>query len=178
MWWSWSEHLRPDRRTRLAAETMARAIATYLDADLAPTIDLLALADELFASAHPRADAALDLLTRSAVAVVATPVLQAGYSGLLKSFLDLCDPAGLTGVVAVPLVLTPDLAYTMVGDVHLRPLLVELGATVPTRSVALTEGELGSLVGTVAAWLASEGSALSASLTPVLGAVTPGAAAG
>ena len=39
-------------------------------------------------------------------------------------------------------------------EVHLRPVLVELGATVPARGLYVTESELPDLDGAVAKWSA------------------------
>src|SRR3954466_10486852 len=64
--------------------------------------------------------------------VVASPTYKATYTGLLKLFLDrFAGGTGLRGV-AVPLMLGAGAAHALAGELHLRPLLVELGATVPT----------------------------------------------
>lgn len=151
---------RPGSRTRLVAEALSRAIADLLDTRTAPTIDLADLAQEVFAPARPAVDDALRRLSAARVAVIATPVYKASYTGLLKSFLDLYGADGLRGLVAVPLVVSGNPAHSLAGEVHLRPLLVELGASVPTRALALTEAQLGSLDDVVAGWLDAQGSVL------------------
>ncbi|MFI2753137.1 NADPH-dependent FMN reductase [Cellulomonas sp. P22] len=151
---------RAGSRTRTAAESAARAIATRLGLDVAPTLDLADLAPELFAAAHPTADAALDRLATARVAVVATPVYKASYTGLLKAFLDLYGADGLRGLVVVPLVVSGNPSHALAGEVHLRPLLVELGAIVPTRTLALTESQLRGLDAVVTAWVDTHGDQL------------------
>ena len=47
------------------------------------------------------------------------------------------------GVVAVPVTVMAAPTRTLAADVHLRPLLLELGAVVPAGSVVLTEDGLG-----------------------------------
>jgi FMN reductase len=42
--------------------------------------------------------------------------------------------------------------HALAVEVHLRPLLVELAAAVPTRGLYVTEAELGELDAVVAAW--------------------------
>ncbi|NMR20320.1 NAD(P)H-dependent oxidoreductase [Cellulomonas fimi] len=143
---------RPASRTRTAAEAVARRVAEITGQPLLSTIDLADLAGELLAPAHPAADAARDRVARAAVVVVATPVYKASYTGLLKAFLDLYGPDGLRGTVAVPLVVSGNPAHSLAGEVHLRPVLVELGAWVPTRALALAEAQLGSLDDAVTAW--------------------------
>ncbi|MFF1529022.1 NADPH-dependent FMN reductase [Cellulomonas sp. NPDC058312] len=144
---------RPGSRTLLAARTAADRLAALLGADALDAIDLAELAGELLAPVHPAADAALARLAVADVAVVATPVYKASYTGLLKAFLDLYGPDGLAGVVVVPLVVSGNPAHALVGEVHLRPVLVELGAVVPTRSLTVTEAQLADLDGVVDAWL-------------------------
>lgn len=68
--------------------------------------------------------------------IVASPTYKATYTGLLKAFLDRYPHRGLEGVFAIPLMTVDSDTHHMAPDVHLRPLLVELGAMVPTQSVA------------------------------------------
>jgi FMN reductase len=109
------------------------------------SIDLATIGHQLFTADRSLLDPALSAVANARLLVVATPVYKASYTGLLKSFLDLYGPDGLAGVVAVPLVVSGNSAHALVGEVHLRPLLVELGATVPTRSLTVTEAELADL---------------------------------
>jgi FMN reductase len=81
-------------------------------------------------------------LASADVAVVASPTYKATYTGLLKSFLDGFGPLGLDRVVAVPVMVAGDRAHAMAVDAHLRPLLLELGATCPTPGLFVAESEL------------------------------------
>ncbi|GIG21290.1 FMN reductase [Cellulomonas chitinilytica] len=150
---------RPGSRTRAAAEHLAQRLGPAL----APvpldepvpfaTVDLADLAPQLFAAERPAVDEALRLVAAADVLLVATPVYKASYTGLLKSFLDAYGPDGLAGVTAVPVVVSGNPAHALVGEVHLRPLLVELGATVPARSFTVTEADLADLDPAVDRWL-------------------------
>ncbi|SKC71793.1 NADPH-dependent FMN reductase [Krasilnikoviella flava] len=147
---------REGSRTLAAAEAAGRRIAELLGApgpDIG-TIELAAFAGELLTATHPEADEAKERLARATVAVVATPVYKASYTGLLKAFLDLYGPDGLAGVVVVPLVVSGNPAHALAGEVHLRPVLVELGAVVPTRTLALTEAQLPELGAALDPWFA------------------------
>lgn len=145
---------RPGSRTLGAAEAAARRIEELLVADAAQTttIDLAGLAPELFAAERPATQAALRRLAGASVAVVATPVYKASYTGLLKTFLDGYGPDGLAGVVVVPLVVSGSPAHLLAGEVHLRPVLVELGAVVPTRTLTVLENELGDVSQVIDVW--------------------------
>ncbi|WP_210481770.1 NADPH-dependent FMN reductase [Naasia sp. SYSU D00948] len=96
--------------------------------------------------------AATDLL------VVASPTYKASYTGLLKGFLDRYPANGLAGVVAIPVMTGGDSTHSVGLDAHLRPLLVELGASVPTRGLYFTMNRMGELADVVGAW-ADEASA-------------------
>jgi len=151
---------RPGSRTLGAAERVGRAVAGLVGGQLSELVDLATFAGEILTAEHPTADEARSRIAAADVAVIATPVHKASFTGLLKAFLDLYGPDGLAGVVVVPVVVAGSPAHALVGEVHLRPVLVELGAVVPTRSLVLTEPDLASLDDAVDAWLARGGDAL------------------
>ncbi|WP_022903903.1 NADPH-dependent FMN reductase [Curtobacterium sp. B8] len=94
---------------------------------------LLGWGDEGVAEAV-RTTAASDLV------VVASPTYKATYTGVLKLFLDQFATAdGLAGVVAVPVMLGAGPAHALAPEVFLKPVLVELGATVPAPALYLND---------------------------------------
>ena len=101
-------------------------------------------------------DADLNELTASVadadIAVFASPTYKAAYTGLLKAFLDRYGSNGLAGVVAVPVMTGGWPGHLLAVEVHLRPVLVELGATVPSRGLYVTEPELAAVDKAVATW--------------------------
>lgn len=152
---------RPGSRTADAAQATAAYLSAALGwSDPVTAIDLSTTAGELLAAEHPRADRDLELAAEADLLVVATPVHKASFTGLLKAFLDLYGPRGLAGVVTVPLVVPGDPGHSLVGDLHLRPVLVELGAVLPTRSLVVTAGQLGDLDEHLSAFWSTEGPAL------------------
>ncbi|HYQ74322.1 NADPH-dependent FMN reductase [Cellulomonas sp.] len=173
---------RAGSRTLGAARSAAERLAALASADPADpaaveVVDLATLAGELLAPAHPAADAALARVAAADLAVIATPVYKASYTGLLKAFLDLYGADGLAGVVAVPLVVSGSPAHALAGEVHLRPVLVELGAVVPARSLTLTEAQLADLDPALDAWLARAAAPLRRALGLAAGSAHPTAAA-
>ena len=60
--------------------------------------------------------------------VVATPVYQAAYSGLLKVFLDLLPQFAFRGKAVLPIVTGGSPAHVLAVDYALRPVLANLGA--------------------------------------------------
>jgi FMN reductase len=157
-------------RTLGAATLLAEKVAAALEVPDVSRIDLAVLAPALFAPSHREVDDALQTLAASTVAIVATPVYKASYTGLLKAFLDLYGPDGLAGVIAVPLIVSGNPAHALAGEVHLRPLLVELGAVVPTRSLAVVEGQLPDLPAVVDRFLEVAMPRLRSSVAQLVGA--------
>ena len=101
-------------------------------------------------------------MTGARVVVVATPTYKASYTGLLKSFLDELPSVALSGVVAVPLMTMGDAKHTLAADVHLRPVLLELGATCPTAALVVVGEAQDAPAATVNAWLEAAGPAIDA----------------
>ncbi len=86
------------------------------------------------------------------IAIFASPTYKAAYTGMLKAFLDRYGSNGLAGTVAVPVMTGGWAGHLLAVEVHLRPVLVELGATVPARGLYVTEPEFPALDATVARW--------------------------
>src|SRR5690606_29937739 len=145
---------RPGSRTLAVAEAVARRLAPALglsDGDPGEPVHLALLAPEVL-TGSPTVTAARERVAAARVVVVATPVYKASYTGLLKAFLDGYGPDALAGVVVVPVVVSASPAHALAGEVHLRPVLVELGASVPTRTVAVTEAQLPDLDDLLHTW--------------------------
>ena len=151
---------KPRSRTRRIAEALAARIADRTGAELLPTVDLVDHADELFAWPAPHVDAWSAQLRDSDYAIIATPTYKASYTGLLKAFLDRHPAGGLQGVTAIPLFTTASDEHALAVEFTLRPLLVELGASVPTRGLAFSTPRFDRRDELLDAWVAAEGGLL------------------
>jgi FMN reductase len=141
---------KPASRTHGVALAVARVIGgEQLAVDLA----------EHAASLFDPADLELSRLTAevaaSDVVVVASPTYKAAYTGMLKAFLDRYGNNGLAGTVAVPVMTGGWAGHMLAVEVHLRPVLVELGATVPARGLYVTEPDIAEPDAVIAAWAAT-----------------------
>jgi FMN reductase len=96
-----------------------------------PVVDLADLGPALLDWADPAVTAVVEEVRAADLLVVASPTYKATYTGLLKLFLDRFPPGGLRGVVAVPLMLGAGPAHALAPELTLRPVLTEIGATVP-----------------------------------------------
>ena len=122
---------KPRSRTLLVAEAVAQRI---MEEPSAPTrvVDLCAYADGMFRWPQDEIAALAETIAASDVVVFASPTYKASYTGLLKAFLDRYPNNGLAGVVAVPVMTGGSAHHSMAVDTALRPVLVELGASVPS----------------------------------------------
>ncbi|PDO10811.1 MAG: FMN reductase (NADPH) [Candidatus Reconcilbacillus cellulovorans] len=71
---------------------------------------------------------AVDSTTLADGVIVASPVYKATYSGILKTFLDLLPPKGLSGKPVLPLFVGGTIAHLLAIDFGLKPVLSVLGA--------------------------------------------------
>jgi FMN reductase len=118
-------------------------------------IDLAEHASELFAAYAPAVDELLDAVAASDVVVVASPTYKATYTGLLKSFFDRYGNDALAPTICIPVMTGAAPIHALAPEVHLRPLLVELGASVPTRGLFVTEQQFEALDEIVGSWVST-----------------------
>jgi FMN reductase len=153
------------RTLALAAQVAsAAAAAAGLNGEDTLTIDLASWGPHLFDWSSPGVREAVDGIRSCALVVVASPTYKASYTGLLKAFLDWFSTTDLQGVTVVPLMTGAGAHHALAVEVHLRPVLVELGASLPTRGLYVTEAELPQADEVIATWLATAGPALHQSL--------------
>jgi FMN reductase len=147
------------RTLALARQVAAAAAdAAGLGDDTPPlTVDLAELGPQLFDWSSSAVREAVDGISSCALVVVASPTYKASYTGLLKSFLDWFSTTSLEGVTVVPVMTGAGPHHALAVEVHLRPVLVELGATVPTRGLYVTEAELPDADRVVAGWITTAG---------------------
>jgi FMN reductase len=144
---------KPASRTLGAATAVADVLADALGAPANHlVIDLAEHAASLFDWAEPGLSRLTAEVADADLAVFASPTYKASYTGMLKAFLDRYGSNGLAGSVAVPLMTGGWSGHLLAVEVHLRPVLVELGAVVPARGLYITEPEFGDLTAAVAKW--------------------------
>jgi FMN reductase len=145
---------KPASRTLGVALAAAEALADSLGLPAGPEIiDLSALARRLLLDQPSAAvEDAVEQVLRADLLLVTSPTFKGTYSGLLKVFLDRLPYRALSGTAALPLLVMNSPEHALAVEVHLRPLLVELGATVPTPGLALLESDLTDLDRILSRW--------------------------
>ncbi|MFT3877355.1 MAG: NAD(P)H-dependent oxidoreductase [Propioniciclava sp.] len=129
---------KPASRTLTTALYVARELSGV---EPAVVVDLTTLGSGLLDWSSPQV---ADLVTRvgaSDLVVVASPTYKGTYTGLLKLFLDRFPARiGLRGL-AVPLLVGGSPHHALAPELTLRPILTELGATVPGRGLYVLDTE-------------------------------------
>ncbi|AUI51633.1 NADPH-dependent FMN reductase [Arthrobacter crystallopoietes] len=128
---------KPASRTLAAARLLAEQIT---GAPVDDAIDVITLGPGLLGWGDEAVAAAVKTVQSSDLVIFASPTFKATYTGVLKLFLDqFATGDGLKGVVAVPLMLGAGPAHALAPELLLKPVLVELGATVPVQGLYLNE---------------------------------------
>ena len=129
---------KPLSRTLAAGVTLAELLTGAAPDNV---IDVIALGPGLLVWGDPTVAEAVATAKASDLIVVASPTYKGSYTGVLKLFLDQFETAtGLAASVAVPLMLGAGPTHAMAPDLLLKPVLVEIGATVPCQGLYLIDG--------------------------------------
>ena len=129
---------KPRSRTFEAAHLVAEKLAGQT-ADL--SIDLTDLGAALLDGSDSHVAELVNAVKASELTIFASPTYKATYTGLLKLFLDRIAGGALAGVTAVPVMLGGHWQHALASDLLLKPVLVEVGATCPTKGLFLLESE-------------------------------------
>jgi FMN reductase len=129
---------KPRSRTFEAANLLVEQL-TGTAPDL--SIDLTDLGAGLLDWADPAVAEKVEEVKASDLVIFASPTYKATYTGLLKLFIDRFSAGSLNGVTAVPLMLGGHWRHYLASDLLLKPVLVEIGATCPTRGLFLLDSD-------------------------------------
>jgi FMN reductase len=104
-------------------------------------VDVIALGPGLLGWGDPDVAEAVAAVRASDLIIFASPTYKGSYTGVLKLFLDQFETAtGLAFSVAVPLMLGAGPGHALAPELLLKPVLVEIGATVPCQGLYLLDG--------------------------------------
>lgn len=131
---------KPRSRTYAAAHAVLREL-TGAQPDFA--IDIADFGPALLDWSDAAVAAAVQQVRSARLIVVASPTYKATYTGLLKLFLDRIGTGELAGVTAVPVQVGAHWRHALAPELHLKPLLAELGAATPTRALYLLDTDAG-----------------------------------
>jgi FMN reductase len=158
---------KPSSRSLDAAVALSRSLA---DGEPDLVVDLATLGPALLDWADAEVTGLVDRVGAADLVVVACPTYKGTFTGLLKLFLDrFAGGTGLRGL-AVPLMLGAGPAHALAPELTLRPVLTELGATVPGRGLYVIDKAYDD-PGAYADWLAATKPLVTRLLTATTGAL-------
>jgi FMN reductase len=145
---------KPASRTCKLAELMAGRIKELAGIGESPiVIDLAEHAEPLVRWGDPAvADLKAKVLAARAL-VVASPTYKGSYTGLLKCFLDHFDAGELKNVPTAAVMTGGSLVHALAVDVHLVPVLSEIGASCPARGLYVSGPDIDAPTEAVDRWL-------------------------
>jgi FMN reductase len=127
---------KPNSRTLAATIHLTRELSGS-DPDL--VVDLATLGPALLDWTSVEVSERVARVGQADLVVVGSPTYKGAYTGLLKLFLDRFEAGrGLRGI-AVPLMLGGSPAHSLAPELALRPVLTELGGTVPGRGLYIVD---------------------------------------
>jgi len=129
---------KPMSRTRAAAELVATKLSGTPPEHV---IDVVDLGAGLLGWGDPKVAAAKETVKSADFLVIASPTFKATYTGLLKLFLDQFGAGELGQIPTFPLMLGGSPAHALAPELTLRPVLVEIGASVPAPSLYLLDSD-------------------------------------
>ncbi|ALU73556.1 NADPH-dependent FMN reductase (plasmid) [Rhodococcus erythropolis R138] len=141
-----------ESRTLGIAEALVKQLLIEGTYDLT-IIDLPAHADQIFAWPSNVMSDFIETITECDLLIVASPTYKATYTGMLKAFLDRLPADGLKDIIAIPLMTGGDLTHSMGPEVNLRPLLVELGASIPSRGFYFVMSDMDRVADRIRTWI-------------------------
>jgi FMN reductase len=128
---------KPQSRTLAAALHVARELSGEPDL----VVDLATLGPAILDWSDPEVTDLVKHVGAADLVVFASPTYKAAYTGLLKLFLDrFAGGTGLSGL-AVPLMLGGSPAHSLAPELTLRPVLTEIGGTVPGRGLYVVDAQ-------------------------------------
>jgi FMN reductase len=143
---------KPGSRTLGVATAVARRIAADLGEPEVRALDLVQLGPQLLEFGNASVAAEVRRVQEAALTVFASPTFKASFTGLLKLFFDQISAGALNGRVGVPVMTGGSPTHSLSVEVHLRPVLVELGATLPSPGLYVPESQFPDLDQVVERW--------------------------
>lgn len=144
---------RTNSRTLDAASAVAELIARSTTGSVTTVVDLARYQDRMFRHDDAELDSITAAVLSSDLVVMASPTYKASFTGLLKAFLDRLDHRALSGMTAVPVMTGGSQTHALAPDMQLRPVLLELGASLPTSALYLDMSDPESIESQITSWL-------------------------
>lgn len=140
-------------RTSTAAQLVGDRLSSINGAPV-ELVELAELGPALLGWGDPAAEELKARVLAASALVVASPTYKAAYTGLTKLFLDRFDKDQLAGLPTVAMMTGGSAAHSLAVDVHLTPVLVEIGASCPARGLYVYGPQIDEPAEPIDAWFA------------------------
>ena len=140
--------------TRLLAERLATATQRGVDDATVEFVELRDVASDtmnnmLTGFASPKLEKVIETVTNADAVIAVTPIFTTSYSGLFKSFIDILDPASLTGMPVLIAATGGTERHSLALDYAMRPLFTYLHAVVSPTAVYAASSDWGDAESTL-----------------------------
>ena len=134
--------------TRLLAERLATATQRGVDDATVEFVELRDVASDIMNNmltgfASPKLEKVIETVTNADAVIAVTPIFTTSYSGLFKSFIDILDPASLTGMPVLIAATGGTERHSLALDYAMRPLFTYLHAVVSPTAVYAASSDWG-----------------------------------
>ena len=134
--------------TRLLADRLAAATQKHVESRV-EVIELRDVATDVMNNmvtgfASPKLEKVIETVTNADAVIAVTPIFTTSYSGLFKSFIDILDPAALTGMPVLIGATGGTERHSLALDYAMRPLFTYLHAVVSPTGVYAASSDWGS----------------------------------
>jgi len=134
--------------TRLLAERLATATQRGVDDATVEFVELRDVASDIMNNmltgfASPKLEKVIETVTTADAVIAVTPIFTTSYSGLFKSFIDILDPASLTGMPVLIAATGGTERHSLALDYAMRPLFTYLHAVVSPTAVYAASSDWG-----------------------------------
>jgi FMN reductase len=139
--------------TRLLADRLAAATQKNVESEIV-VIELRDVATDIMNNmvtgfASPKLEKVIESVTNADAVIAVTPIFTTSYSGLFKSFVDILDPAALTGMPVLIGATGGTERHSLALDYAMRPLFTYLHAVVAPTGVYAASSDWGSAEGSL-----------------------------
>ena len=139
--------------TRLLAERLATATQRGVESEV-HFVELRDVASDIMNNmltgfASPKLERVIETVTNADAVIAVTPIFTTSYSGLFKSFIDILDPASLTGMPVLIAATGGTERHSLALDYAMRPLFTYLHAVVSPTAVYAASSDWGDAESTL-----------------------------
>lgn len=146
----------PSSRTRIVGEQVAQHVAALTSApDHVLVLELAEVGPRLLDWGDQGVEELKAIAAGAQALVVASPTYKASFTGLLKLFLDRFGRDELAGQPAIAVMTGATPEHALCVETQLRPVLTEIGSSLPTRGLYVHGPDLDDPAAAVAEWYAT-----------------------